>query len=865
MTQLSVKTKRDVSPSGKARVYFSCHPEDFNEYFDVIGQEIMDIGNCAMYYREDMTTSVEEESLADMQLFVIPVTERFLTTDNWAKNFEFGFAIEHHIPILPILVEHGLFTVFAKEMNSLKEGYGNIQCLDRTSTDTTEVPYLQKLRMRLSVVLAGDELLTRIRKAFSSYIFLSYRKKDREKAMELMKTIHQIPFCQEVAIWYDEYLVPGEEWNNGIEAALKKSSLVALLVTPSILEAENYVVKHEYPGAVDLGKPVIPIEAEPTPHDELFSLYNDLAEPCEGDNIEKLAGRFSILADSERESAPERKYLIGLAYLYAIDVEKDTKRGVSMITEAAEAGYIEALKKLSDMHSMGDGVEADPVKSAEWQEKYALALVKENSDSKDALAQLALSGAYWHSVGLYEKARDMYVQVAEILLKKDEKEMSLGYREMLAICLGKVADAYEREGNVEETGRFREKAIEIFREVAGEDPSEENKANLSSVLRAYGDLCLIRGEYQKALDHMNEAKDICKEMLKESTSVTARERLASCYLSLGKLCEAIKQYDNAIKYYDACLDIRDELAAETEEPFEINRLAEAYEQKAEVCILKGDLDGALENYDYCIGMTEYLAKTFKRVDARIRLARSKKGVGDVHCIRQNLSLARACYEEALRINEALHEEICTEQTYRRLRDSLLDMFNLCFEEGNYDAAEGYLKDAGGITQSLVDGLDSDRYVVDLVLIYKKLGGIYALRKEYEQARAYLFRGLKILKERMGEDLDEECRRLVADCMEDIGLAYACEQDKDSAKRYLTKAFLDYYRLAMDNITSDSLYEMLTAGTLLSEFCCENGFYEDALKFCDVVLDIFSKIPAEERMKEKLEKLQRIKKMLEQNE
>ena len=84
-------------------------------------------------------------------------------------------------------------------------------------------------------------------------------------------------------------------------------------------------------------------------------------------------------------------------------------------------------------------------------------------------------------------------------------------------------------------------------------------------------------------------------------------------------------------------------------------------------------------------------------------------------------------------------------------------------------------------------------------------------------------------------------------------------------RYLTKAFLDYYRLAMDNITSDSLYEMLTVGTLLSEFCCENGFYEEALKYCSVVLDIFSKIPAEERMKKKLEKLQGIKKMLEQNE
>ena len=43
----------------------------------------------------------------------------------------------------------------------------------------------------------------------------------RRYAQELMRLIHKNEFCRDIAIWYDEYLTPGEDFNQEIAAALE--------------------------------------------------------------------------------------------------------------------------------------------------------------------------------------------------------------------------------------------------------------------------------------------------------------------------------------------------------------------------------------------------------------------------------------------------------------------------------------------------------------------------------------------------------------------------------------------------------------------------------------------------------------------
>ena len=67
-----------------------------------------------------------------------------------------------------------------------------------------------------TAILLGEERLD----AFAAKIFLSYRKKDRALARELMRTIHQDPLLRDVAIWYDEFLTLGEDFNAEIGSTI---------------------------------------------------------------------------------------------------------------------------------------------------------------------------------------------------------------------------------------------------------------------------------------------------------------------------------------------------------------------------------------------------------------------------------------------------------------------------------------------------------------------------------------------------------------------------------------------------------------------------------------------------------------------
>lgn len=144
-----------------------------------------------------------------MQLVVIPITTKFLLKENQAYKLVYKIANESYILVLPIMQEKNIEVLF-------NEKCGDIQYLQEFVSDPNAIGYEEKLGKFLNSVLISDELAEKIRNAFDAYIFLSYRKKDRKYAQELMKLIHKNEFCRNIAIWYDEFLVPGENFNDAI-------------------------------------------------------------------------------------------------------------------------------------------------------------------------------------------------------------------------------------------------------------------------------------------------------------------------------------------------------------------------------------------------------------------------------------------------------------------------------------------------------------------------------------------------------------------------------------------------------------------------------------------------------------------------
>lgn len=177
--KLQYKTKGMTNPKGKAKVFFCCHPEDYKWIFDELTDCLIKSHDCAVWYvspDQVVECSILSKELSQMQLFVIPVTYNLLNTKNEVIDFLLPFAVEKHIPVLPILCEEGL----AESFNKMS---GSRHCIDRTQIDKNESD--EKVDNFLSSVLYDDDLAAEVRKAFCAYIFLSYRKKIRNMSISL--------------------------------------------------------------------------------------------------------------------------------------------------------------------------------------------------------------------------------------------------------------------------------------------------------------------------------------------------------------------------------------------------------------------------------------------------------------------------------------------------------------------------------------------------------------------------------------------------------------------------------------------------------------------------------------------------------
>ena len=533
---IKVKTPGGASAQGKPRVYFTCHADDFERSFDKICDKIFAAQNCAVYYTPDMNFIIPEENRATdmerMNLFVIPVSLKLLTTPNRAMDFDFKYAIEKHIPVLPIMIEPGLDPIYSR-----KDKFGSRQYLDMATFDSTAISFEEKLKKYLSAVLIDDKTAERVRAAFDAYIFLSYRKKDRHYANELMRLIHKNPVCRDIAIWYDEFLTPGEDFNDAIEKALDKSELFALLVTPNLINEKNYVQTTEYPAAKKAQKDILPAEMEPTDKKELQKQYKDIPDCVNAHDDEEFRRRLleSVreIALMENDEDPEHNFLIGLAYLEGIDVEVDRQRALELITKSAEDELPEAMEKLRDMYHDGAGVQLSYQEALKWAKRIVdYNKRKYGEESEETIKALGNLAFYYSKDGQYQEALKINEKVYPLCLKTFDEE-----HPHTLTSLSNLASTYSKLGQHKKALELNIKAYELSCKVLGEEhPDTLN--SLNNLAGTYGEL----GQHKKALELNIKAYELrCKVLGEEHPdTITSLNNLAGTYGELGQHKKALK-------------------------------------------------------------------------------------------------------------------------------------------------------------------------------------------------------------------------------------------------------------------------------------------------------------------------------------
>ncbi|MBR3680673.1 MAG: toll/interleukin-1 receptor domain-containing protein [Clostridia bacterium] len=461
MSDLSVRLKYREQTGREARVYFTSHPADFSLHFETVVGDIFDKTESVIYYTKDLTAQFpdgeRELLLSEMQLFVIPVTLKLLTEKSRAMDVDIQFARKKGIPILPIMMEGGLDALYSAE-----DKFGELQYISRIETDITAIPYAEKLEKFLSTVVLSKHQEELVRADFSNYVFLSYRKKDRAYANRLMQRIHSDPSLSDVAIWYDEFLTIGESFQKNISGALEKSRALILLVTPSLLEDGNFVMSVEYPAATESGIPIIPIEMMQTDEEQLNLCYPGLPSVVGFESDGLLNGiRAALHTKNDAEQWEARhKYLMGLAYLYGVDVELDRDRGLNLILSAAQDNYYDAMIMLWNYYS--DKYVSH--KNELWL-ACSIYLYREEhfgQEHPETLSALREVASIYTSKGEYARAREWLEECYEVSCR------TLGEAHPDTVTtLEYIGWTYRNEGEREKSLEIFERVFELRTEVLG--------------------------------------------------------------------------------------------------------------------------------------------------------------------------------------------------------------------------------------------------------------------------------------------------------------------------------------------------------------------------------------------------------------
>ena len=567
MNHLYYRTRGNSAPHGKPRVYFACHPADFERCFNSTVELLQRYNNCAVWYEDAADLLPDEElrsQLEEMQLVVIPVTTRLLTRSNRATDLVYPFALERHIPVLPLMMETGLDELFTRK-------FGDLQYLQPENTDPTALPFEKKLESYLSGVLVGEELAQQVRDAFDAYIFLSYRKKGRKYAQELMRLIHQNERFRDIAIWYDEYLVPGESFNDAIRKALEKSELFTLVVTPNLLERGNYVMTEEYPKAQKSEKPILPVEMAETNKAKLEQCFQQIprtVSPQKGNELdETMLEHLHRIALSENDSNPQHNFLIGLAYLDGIDVEVDNHRAVNLITGAAETGHEAAMRKLVSMYETGKGVERDYYAAVEWQEKLVALLRERYRKSGSEEDYRGLFSALWTLGNSYftirhihslESAKKQYEEMLHLSKNAPENRKD---RDSSVSCQ-MMGDYLISMGNLNEAKQMLLCALRSQEiQVKGSNLTDDYR-DLCGLYQLLGDIEIELGNRFLAGKWYKNMYRQCRDLADKTGTVLDWRNLSVCYERLGQYEAKYGTYPCAKKWFLNGIKLSSELVEE---------------------------------------------------------------------------------------------------------------------------------------------------------------------------------------------------------------------------------------------------------------------------------------------------------------
>lgn len=207
------------------------------------------------------------------------------------------------------------------------------------------------------------------------------------------------------------------------------------------------------------------------------------------------------------------------------------------------------LEEATKMQETAYAAESDPRKKTIRGLSLAKALLevgRQHHQQQDALQAVT---AYSRSLELFEAAIKYYEQEEET----EKTKKALGYtRFALSEVCSSLGVAYNDSGRLDEATQMHQRALEVRKGIVG-----KNHPSLAECFNNLGGLFFTRGNFQKAVEHFEEAFELLTEASagQEDSPYVALTlyNLGLCRASLGHMQTAKTTLSKALQMAERCL------------------------------------------------------------------------------------------------------------------------------------------------------------------------------------------------------------------------------------------------------------------------------------------------------------------------
>ena len=737
MARIIFQTKQNSSTYGKPRVYLSCHPSDVNGPVDDLCDEILRISNCVVYRYEGLSIPADEKeclaTLSQMQLVVAVCSDAYVRESSPARDFVLHYALENGVPVLPVVQAGVSVEGFNRMCDDL--GLDSLHCLDQNLYPGKN-QFAEKLKEYLDYFLINDEDVAKIREQFRACIFLSYRKMDVEFARTLMRRIHNLQQYYDVAIWYDNFLVPGRSFEKEIFEAMDKSDLFLLAVTSNITKPnawgeDNYVVSKEYKEALARHKKIVAAELEEPDRKQLLIKFDSLPACIDAYDDLMLGNALSPLDGKPQKEGRVHDYYIGLAYLNGVDYDVNPKKAFELILSAANAGLDTAMDRLVRMYRSGIAVKRDYQEAIRWQRKLVTITEDMVNEQETAdrvhllcfrlgkLADYLLEQRNPESETIDRRLYELSDKYAQKYHRVDF------YRGMSVIC-NRLGDLRMAEQRYAEAREHYEAGCRVAEHICEEAPSENAIRDFAVSCQKLGEVNRLSGNLQAAMQYYKRSREAF--VRKNSDEITAyiKRDLYITEAMMGETALSMGSIEEAGSHFEESLRLRQEVAGELDTDWANRDISVIWEKLGDLYAETSQIDKVRTAY---LRSVDAAAKLYDRTALPVHAEELSKICGKAGEYLQNLAEgkgaeyleeAKQCFIREYQIDKELAQSSGRIEEKRNYWLDCSKLGCICDQSGAKKEAQGFFLEGIEAIVSLAEEDDSPDIRDDLAVLYFNL-------------------------------------------------------------------------------------------------------------------------------------------------